>query len=374
MYPEAGGSSSFARRAFNEFWSFFAAWGQMLTYIITIAISAFFVPHYLGVFWEPLGESPGRHRGRHRRGGRCWRSSTSSASRSRPASTSSSRSRTSCTQVLLVMVGVVLVLDPEQLVDQVDFGTLPDGRRLPDRDPGRRWSPTPASRRSRTWPRRRATTARRSRAASALVVVAVAVIYVFLPAVALSAMPVVNGETLLAKPKEEGGYADDPILGVVENMDLGALQGAAEIYVGHPRRHDPVHRHERRASSASRGSPTRWASTASCPRALRALHPRFRTPYVAITVFGAIACLDDPPGPGRLPGRDLRLRRDAVVHDRARRRDRRCASSNPDRERPWRVPVNLTVRGPRACRCSRSSAASAPASALLVATVLDLAC
>src|SRR6187455_238848 len=58
MYPEAGGSSSFARRAFNEFWSFFAAWGQMLTYIITISISAFFVPHYLGVFWSKLGESP----------------------------------------------------------------------------------------------------------------------------------------------------------------------------------------------------------------------------------------------------------------------------------------------------------------------------
>ena len=33
MYPEAGGSSSFARRAFNEFWSFFAAWAQMLTYV-----------------------------------------------------------------------------------------------------------------------------------------------------------------------------------------------------------------------------------------------------------------------------------------------------------------------------------------------------
>ena len=48
MYPEAGGSSSFARRAFNEFWSFFAAWAQMLNYVITIAISAFFVPHYIG--------------------------------------------------------------------------------------------------------------------------------------------------------------------------------------------------------------------------------------------------------------------------------------------------------------------------------------
>src|SRR5215213_7574378 len=59
MYPEAGGSASFARHAFNEFVSFFAAWGQMLTYIITIAISAFFVPHYLAVFWEPLGDGPG---------------------------------------------------------------------------------------------------------------------------------------------------------------------------------------------------------------------------------------------------------------------------------------------------------------------------
>src|SRR5213078_1030891 len=58
MYPEAGGSSSFARRAFNEFWSFFAAWGQMLNYIITVSISAFFVPHYLGVFWSPLRHSP----------------------------------------------------------------------------------------------------------------------------------------------------------------------------------------------------------------------------------------------------------------------------------------------------------------------------
>ena len=59
MYPEAGGSSSFARHAFNEFWSFFAAWGQMLNYIITVAISAFFVPHYLGVFWPALHHSPG---------------------------------------------------------------------------------------------------------------------------------------------------------------------------------------------------------------------------------------------------------------------------------------------------------------------------
>src|SRR6184192_2467682 len=57
-YPEAGGSSSFARHAFNELVSFGAAWAQMLNYIITVAISAFFVPHYLSIFWGPLKSNP----------------------------------------------------------------------------------------------------------------------------------------------------------------------------------------------------------------------------------------------------------------------------------------------------------------------------
>src|SRR3954469_13917816 len=57
-FPEAGGSSSFARHAFNELVSFAAAWAQMLNYIITIAISAFFVPHSLSIFWGPLRENP----------------------------------------------------------------------------------------------------------------------------------------------------------------------------------------------------------------------------------------------------------------------------------------------------------------------------
>ena len=54
MFPEAGGSSSFARHTFNEFVSFFAGWALMLDYIITIAISAFFVPNYLAAFWPIL--------------------------------------------------------------------------------------------------------------------------------------------------------------------------------------------------------------------------------------------------------------------------------------------------------------------------------
>src|SRR6059036_3113430 len=57
-YPEAGGSASFARHAFNELVSFGAAWAQMLNYVITIAISVIFVPHYLSIFWEPLRTTP----------------------------------------------------------------------------------------------------------------------------------------------------------------------------------------------------------------------------------------------------------------------------------------------------------------------------
>ena len=52
MFPEAGGSSSFARHAFNDVVSFFAGWALSLDYILTIAISAFFVPHYLGAFFR----------------------------------------------------------------------------------------------------------------------------------------------------------------------------------------------------------------------------------------------------------------------------------------------------------------------------------
>ena len=56
--PEAGGSSSFARRAFNEMVSFGDGWALMLDYIITIAISAFFVPNYLAVFIPALKTWP----------------------------------------------------------------------------------------------------------------------------------------------------------------------------------------------------------------------------------------------------------------------------------------------------------------------------
>src|SRR5580692_7004688 len=125
MYPEAGGSSSFARHAFNEFWSFFAAWGQMLNYMLTIATSAFFVPHYIGgLFWSGLTHPPGdvitgiitifvlaaiNIRGVEESIGVNLVLALVDF----------------CTQVLIVCVGLFLVFSPHILINNIHFGTAP---------------------------------------------------------------------------------------------------------------------------------------------------------------------------------------------------------------------------------------------------------
>ncbi len=57
MIPEAGGAAAFARRGFNDLVSFVAGWALLLDYIVTIAISAFTVPSYLAYFFPALKHS-----------------------------------------------------------------------------------------------------------------------------------------------------------------------------------------------------------------------------------------------------------------------------------------------------------------------------
>src|SRR6202011_5888903 len=124
MFPEAGGSSSFARHAFNELVSFFAGWALSLDYILTIAISAFFVPHYLGAFWPGLTHPPGDVIG-----GLivvallAWlniRGLGESAKLNFFLAIADL-----VTQVLIIILGAFLVLDPSLLVHQVHLGTVP---------------------------------------------------------------------------------------------------------------------------------------------------------------------------------------------------------------------------------------------------------
>ncbi len=131
MFPEAGGSSSFARHAFNELISFFAGWALSLDYILTIAISAFFVPHYLSTFpgLEGLNHNPGDIFGGLivivALAGLNIRGLGESAKLNFILAIVDLS-----TQVLLVAVGAVLVLDPTLLIHQVHLGTVPSWHEL----------------------------------------------------------------------------------------------------------------------------------------------------------------------------------------------------------------------------------------------------
>ena len=104
-----------------------------------------------------------------------------------------------------------------------------------------------------------------------------------------------NCTTLLGVTKEDGGFASDPILGTVKNMELGAFQSGAEIYVAVLAVTILV-----AATNAGVLGVSRLVYSMGMhrqmPDGLRRLHPHFRTPYLGILVFSALACVALLPG------------------------------------------------------------------------------
>src|SRR5438067_1024831 len=235
MYPEAGGSSSFARHAFNEFWSFFAAWGQMLNYVITIAISAFFVPHYLGgLFFPFLKSSPGDIV--FGMGVIALLCAINVVGITEAAAVNVALAITDfSTQLLLVVVGGILVFSPHTLIANVHLGTVPHWKDFLIAIPVGMIAYTGIETISNMAEEAK-DEARTIPAAINRVVIAVFAIYAALPAVALSALPVRchagHCQTLLGLSEDKGGFAGDPVLGIVKHLHLGVLQHAGEIYVG----------------------------------------------------------------------------------------------------------------------------------------------
>jgi APA family basic amino acid/polyamine antiporter len=347
MYPEAGGSSSFARRAFNEFWSFFAAWGQMLNYTITVAISAFFVPHYVGgLFWDELRHAPGDIVG-----GilvvvvlvalNIFGAKESAGVNILLAVTDF------LTQLLLVAVGFVLVFSPSTLIDNVQFGVAPTWTdfllAIPIGMIAYTGIETISNMAEEAKDERRTIPAAINR-----VQVAVFAIYLTLPVIALSALPVTQNaageyETKLGLSEEEGGYAGDPILGVVKSIDLGPIQSAAEIYVGLLAATILF-----LATNAGLIGVSRLVYSMGVhrqmPDGLRRLHPRYGTPWIGLLIFGAIACLAIIPGQADFLSSmyafgamlSFTIAHIAVARMRFNKRDV---------DRPWRGPGNVAFRG-----------------------------
>ena len=199
------------------------------------------------------------------------------------------------TQVVLVGIGIVLVLSPEVLIDNIHLGVAPT------------WSDfalgiavgmiaytgietisnmaEEAKDAAKTIPR-----------SVGLVVAAVLGLYLLIPIVALSAMPVTQdaaGHYTTALGTE---FANDPILGIVEN--LGLSRGLTEIlryYVGILAAVILLIATNAGLIGVSRLTYS-MGQHRQLPERLRQVHPKYRTPYIAILIFAAIAMITLIPG------------------------------------------------------------------------------
>jgi len=347
MYPEAGGSSSFARRAFNEAASFFAAWAQMLNYVVTVAISAYFVATYLGgLFYEPLQRAPLSVL--FAIGVIVLLALLNVFGAQESAAVNVLLAVTDfLTQVLLVVLGFVLVFDPQVLVDNVDFGIAPTWSDFLIAIPLGMVAYTGIETISNMAEEAKDETKTIPQAINR-VRIAVFAIYFTLPAIALSALPVRRNEegeyeTLLGLSEEEGGFAGDPILGVVKAIDLGPLQQPIEVYVGVLAATILLI-----ATNAGLIGVSRLVYSMGVyrqlPDRLRQLHPKYGTPWAGILVFAAAACLITIPGQADFLGLlyafgamlSFSVAHLALIALRVRM---------PDARRPYRGPGNVRFRG-----------------------------
>ena len=356
MFPEAGGSSSFARHAFDDVVSFFAGWALSLDYILTIAISAFFVPHYLSAF-------PGLHALKHNPDdifGGLIVVVLLAALNIRGLGESAKLNFVLAildlsTQILLVGVGCVLVLNPSLLIHQVHLGSVPSWQELifalslamlaytgietvanmaeESRDPGRQ---VPK--------------------AVNLVVLAVLGVYAGISVVALSALPIVHHgvgysaelkqsfKSPATRPRSAGFFENDPVLGIISRLGLhGTVLKLAPLLRRHPRRDDPVHRHQR-------GHDRHLAPVVVAGRASPAAEPLLAAAPEATARRGSRSCSSpagrhaDPVRQHRSARQPLLVRRDAVVHDRPRG-GHRAARKGPRPRAP--LPDALERADPR---------------------------
>jgi APA family basic amino acid/polyamine antiporter len=271
----------------------------MLNYIITIAISAFFVPHYLSIFWAPLKQNP-------------WDIIGGSAVivvlvlLNVVGIQESARLNIFlalvdfATQLLLVLLGFVLIFSPHTLTANIHWGAAPTwsdfflaipvgmiaytGIETVSNLAEEARDPVRSIPRSIRW-----------------VAIAVFAIYFTLPLIALSALPVerIHGEltTLLALKPEDGGFQNDPVLGLVENLGIsGTVLDVLKVYVGILAATILFIATNAGIIGASRITYS-MATYRQLPEVFRRLHPKFKTPWLSLIVFaGFVSILVLLPG------------------------------------------------------------------------------
>ena len=163
--------------------------------------------------------------------------------------------------------------------------------------------------------------------------------------------------TKLGLPPEEGGFANDPVLGLVDNLGLhGTVLCAAKIYVGILAATILFIATNAGVIGASRITYA-MAGYRQLPDVFRRLHPRFKTPWLALVVFaGFIPILVLLPGKVNFLGTMYSfgaMLSFTIAHA-------SVIALRPQARRSWsyRARPNLRIGGSTG-RSSRSSAGSA---------------
>jgi APA family basic amino acid/polyamine antiporter len=337
MHPERSGSTVFARYAFNELVSFVAGWAILLDYIILIAVTAYSATQYLRVFWSPLGDSGealglalafiafvvfvnirGLGGRRARRIGLLVIGDLA-------------------LQGLIVVIGLALFFNPHTLLSPIHLGSSP------------KWSDlifaltvAVIAFTSLESAAGVAGEVRISRRALKRVVASgtatVVLLYAGIALVAVTALPVHNGHTELATR-----YLNAPMLGVVAHMHPHWLAETFRYLVGGLGSLTLV----AAANSAMLGL-SRLAYSLSTnrqiPSGLGRLHPQRSTPYVLIIIAGVIAAgLVVPEDLDFLVG--IYAFGATLAFTIAHLSVVRLRYREPDRDRPFKVPLSVRVRG-----------------------------
>jgi APA family basic amino acid/polyamine antiporter len=288
--PEAGGSASFARHGFNDLVGLIAGWALMLSYIVTMSISAYTIPPYLSYFW-PMLKDPAI--------GTLVSMGIIAFLMVINVLGVRESSRVNiffividiATQITLVVMGIVLILavNPAVLVQNMfGAGNWPSTSNLIFGIAIAALCFTGVETVSQLAEETKQP-AKKIPQAYVLMIIAVLVLFAGISIVALSAMtPQILGDPV-------NGWARDPVAGIAANLPSDTLQDifaplvailAASILLT--------------ASNAGLMGISRLSYNLSShhqlPATLSRIHPRFRTPYIAIILFCFIALLVLAPG------------------------------------------------------------------------------
>ncbi|HEX7611086.1 MAG TPA: amino acid permease [Solirubrobacteraceae bacterium] len=337
LHQDRGGATVFARYAFNELVSFVAGWAILLDYVILIAVTAFSATEYLRVFWGPLGNS-GESLG-------LALAFIALVVLSNIRGFSTRRARRVgilligdiALQAFIVVLGLALFFNPHTLLDPIKLGTSPTWGSLI-------FALTIAaiaftSLESASGLSGEVRISRRGlKRLVGSTTATVAFIYVGIGLVAVTALPVVNGHTELATR-----YLNAPMIGIVSKVHPHWLEQTLRYLVAGLAAVTLV----AAANSAMLGL-SRLAYSLSTnrqiPSGLGRLHPQRATPYVLIVAAGVIAAgLVVPLDLDFLVG--IYAFGAMLAFTIAHVSVCRLRYTEPDRDRPYRVPLSVTVRG-----------------------------